>query len=524
MAEVDEKVISLLDRIEAARAGGEIDSAAQEAFDREVTDLRATITASRASEEDAERAAEAKAAEENAALVDGVMRSTNDRYAQDKANEQVKLQSMHLYDRLTSSIQTGKTIGMTILPAVISATPAPEGAGAIPRMNIREEANLNAPECEVHMYVRPELAVSESKLDLFPSHQIGFVTQVQNARDGARTQTTYSALAGDVSAIVNATGTGGIGAGSFPQGTTFVPTPELPRSFVGPMSNSSLFNVKVTPGDINPMKVLQITAESTATTRAIENKTNDLSPAPSDPTTAEITLDAGKVATNLRFTKEVLMKNYIVGFEEVFGRQGLHQHLKQVNSDQTIGAGTTVGGAYQCKGIITAADAIGSIPGHEIDKNPIATFAIDEVTYLELRSLIKPGVRTNNLVYMFPDILHHRAMIRQYRSSSPAYPLMLDERQADSMNGILGRIFGGWAVSNEDISEDTDNATAQTVGLVVEGSSFCVRTTGTTLVFNYSVGQGRDQIEAYARTYVDGDFTWPQVAGEFSVGRLLTKV
>ena len=517
MAEVDEKVISLLDRIEAAKAGGELDSAAQESFDREVIELRATIEAGKASEEDAERAAEATAAEENAALVDSVMRSTNDRHAQNKASEKMKEQSIHLYDRITSAMAAGKTVGVTMLPAVVSAEPAPEGAGAIPRLHIDHSANSNAPDCEVHMFVRPELQISESKLDMFPTHQIGYVGDVKNSRTGARQQVTYSAIQGDVSAIVNATTTGGVGAGQFPQGTTFVPTPELPRSFTGPMSNPSLFNVKVTPGDINPMKVLQITAESAATHPAPENTSDTLNPTPSDPTTAEITIGAAKIATNLRFTNEVLMKNYIVGFEEVFGRQGLHQHLKEV--DEALTTGTGAGG--QAKGILTAADAIANIEGVTVAKAALASWAVDEVTYLELKSLIKPGVRGGRMVFLANDDIHFRAMIRQYRNSAPGYPLMVDMSQADDTNGILGRIFGGWVVSNQTFSNATNTGNS-TVGLVLEGDSWCTRTTGTTLVFNYSVGQGRDQIEAYARTYTSGDFTWPQVAGEFSVGRLRT--
>ena len=495
-----------------------------ESVNKQIADLTATRKAQKESQREKDAAAsEAEAAETNAELIDTVFNASpeKDRYTLNKAAEKVAEKSAHLYEQIITSMSKGKTTGITIMPAVISANPAPDGMGAVPRLNIKNGPNPNADECEVHMYVRPEIMVSKAQLAMFPSHQIGYVGNVENEQ-GSRKQVTYSAVAGDIGALVNATGTGGVGAGQFPEGTTYVPIPELPRAFTGPMGNAMLWNVKVTPGDINPMKVLQITAESVATHPAVENKQDVYNPAPTDPTTGEIVIEASKIATNLRFTKEVTMKNYITGFEEVFGRQGLHKHLQAVNEAQTNGTGA--GDPKQCKGIITAANAIAGIPDHEIAKAALASFAVDEVTYLELRALIKPGVRGGRMVYMAPDILHHRAMIRQYRNSAPGYPLMLDMSRADDANGILGRIFNGWVVSNEDMNENTDNATALTVGLVLEGDTFCVRTTGTTMVFNSIARQGLDQIECYVRTYVDGDFTTPQVAGEYSAGRLRTKV
>lgn len=517
---LDEGVLSLLNRMDAAERDGEMDSQSIESFERERLALREQAEAEASAREAAAESAQEEANEE---AVENMHRIT-DKHVVSKAQEAATMTMADIYNEAETCLKKGVGWAMTIMPSVVSRHTVEEGMVPILRSEKRAnpiEGAVKTGPNGVHRFVYPEVAMSAQARALYPTHQLSLVGE--DGDDGKRTSKVYTAAPMDIGSLINtATGTGAAGAATIPGGTMYFPTPQLPRAFTGNMSDPSIgWDVKVTPGDINEMKVLQITDESTATHPAKEVRDRTQDPADSNPTTAEVTIGAGKIATNMSFTIESTMKNYIIGWERVFGRQGLHKHLRKV--DEALTTGTGAGDPVQAKGIMTAAAAIAGIPKVSVPKAALDAFGIKATTYLRLRSKIKPGNRDMGMAYVFTDGVHHQAMIEQYDQTAPGYGVsvgnIFDITRADDSRGILGRVWLGLMVSNEWMSEDTQDSN-ENLGLYVNTGDWCTRTTGTTMSFNPSIYENLDQVGVFIRTWASGDFIHPQVSGEYSVAML----
>ena len=509
-----ERLLGSLDNIDKAVEAGEIDAQSAEAFDRERADLRKEAVAIR---EEWAKEAKAQADEDNEQSLDAVYRINREEGNDTLAKSADKMRSdVRSYHKLVrDNLLAGRAVATTRLPAVISPEPLPAGAGAAPEFHYSMSSNDIPGAIEgggrgaIHIFTQPRLRVSEERLELFPSAEIGCAGKETN---GEREEVAYRALPMDMNRLLAAVTTGGPGAGQIAPGTNFDPVPQMLGAYEGTMNSPRFWDVKVTPGDINDYKILQFTSESSAATRG-ENVAKSVT----DPTTAEVTIGAHKIATDGEFTREALMKNYINNFVEAYEEQGLHEHLTEFNNQLTVGTGT----GNNPLGIVTATDAITGVPTHNVTAAAVDAIAINQVTYVSLKALLKPGLRTAPLVAMFPDSLHFRALIAQMSTNAPGFSLGYDMSDADDNMGYLGRLFGLYLQSNEAMEQDPSSA-GRTIGLIVSGKKWCTRTTGTTTTFNPYDEMGRDVISVYTRTWADGAFKAPQVTGNFTVGRLRT--
>ena len=502
---------------EAAAIGGAVDAETLESLDKRRAALevsaKAAVEAAKESDKDEQ-------AERNEALNKKVHDSSNKENL-NKAKQEARSVMHDIY----SKFEKGENFAITPLPSVTVADPNVNVGDMLPMVNAYSGSapgGAFGPESYAdHTFIRSEIHVNPSALLSLDSPAKVIYSYDIDGKGTPATNQSYASVAGSVDAIINATGTGAAGAGNIPEGTHYVPVPEMLRFSNTAMLDPQFVDLRVTPGDLNPMKILQITVESGATNPAAEDKTAvNAAPeiADTNPTTAEVTLTPVKVATNMSITREATMKNYIVGVEEVFGEQGYHQHLLEVNDGLTSGTGS--GG--QMTGIQTAIDGISNVPTHSVPAAAtIGALGIDGTTYLAIKSLLKPGLRGSNMVYMFPDAIHHRAIIAQYASAAPGFSALFSMEGADDARSVLGRIWGGWLVSNEDVTSDT-TAANRTIGLYYNRDSYCVRTLGTTMSFNFSIYENRDRIGVFLRTYANGLFKWPQVTNNFSAGRLRT--
>ena len=509
-------VVSFLNDTAAAVAAGDTDAQTIESLDKRREALAKSAEAAAEAEKEAAKALDE---ERNDALNKKVHDGTN-KEVLNKAKDEARSVMHDIY----SKFEKGENFAITPLPSVTIADPNVNVGDMLPVVTATKG---NAPggafgpdSYSDHTFIRSELHVNPSALVSLDSPAKVIYSSGIDGEGVPINNQVYASVPGSIESIVNATGAGAAGAGNIPEGTHYVPVPEMLRFSNTAMLDPQFVDLRVTPGDLNPMKILQITVESGATNPAAEDRTAvNAAPeiADTEPTTAEVTLTPVKVATNMSITREATMKNYIVGVEEVFGEQGYHQHLLEVNEGLTTGTGA--GG--QMLGIQTAINAVAGVPTHSIAPSAnVAGLAIDGTTYLAVKALLKPGLRGSNMVYMFPDAIHHRAIIAQYSTNAPGFSALFDMNSADDARSVLGRIWGGWLVSNEDVNETT--TTGNTIGLYYNRDSYCVRTLGTTMSFNFSIYENRDRIGVFLRTYANGVIKWPQVANNYSVGRLAT--
>ena len=504
-----ESVFEILDRVVA---GEEIDAQTAESFDKMRAELREETTEIRNSwDKEAKDQADEDRARTEEAIYKIDRDSGNDTLRKSAEAARTNVRSFHKL--VKDNLLAGVPVAITRLPAVISPDPLPAGAGATPQFHYEQTPNKIAGSIEgknaVHIFTQPRMQVSAERLDMFPESEIGFAG---DESDGKREEVGYRALSADMNRLINTVTTGGPGAGAIAPGTNYDPVPQMLGAFEGPMTNPRWWDVKVTPSDINDYRVLQFTSESSAAVRA-ENTAKSVT----DPTTAEVVIGAHKIATDGEFTREALMKNYINSFTEAFEGQLLHEHLTEVSRLLTVGDGT----GNNPLGIVTAADAITGVPTHNVTAAAVNAIAINQVTYVELKRLLKPGLRRAPLIAMLPDTLHFRALIAQMSTNAPGFSLGYDMSDANDEMGYLGRLFGLYLQSNEAMSETTGTA-GETIGLIVSGKTWCTRTTGTTTTLNPWDEMGRDVVSVYTRTWADGAFKSPQVTGNYTVGRLLT--
>lgn len=419
--------------------------------------------------------------------------------------------------RKLKDLRNNENTAWTDLPAVISPNPAPAGSGAIPEFHTEGTANKIAGAIEGkganHEFVQPRLRVPEEQMDMFPDIHIGFVSEAD--ADGEREEQSYQALAIPdgkfLSAVASGTGAAA-GPSLVPQATLFQPQVEGLDQFNGPMEMAMWWNLKVTPGDINPMKWLQFTARSRGEGRA-ENTAKNVT----DPTTAEIEVGCKKLAWDGEITKEALMRNYVNDFFGAYNEQALAD-FKDLSSEQlTKGDGT----GNNLTGLVTLVDAVTNVPDYSVTAAAVDALAINQVTLLELKRLIPPGLRREPLIFMARDTIIWELLINQLNATAPGYSLPLDTSMANDGMGYHGSMWSIHLQANEAI--DADTATANnTIGLVVAGKSICVRTTGTTNTLNIWDEMSRDVISVYIRAWLGIQIVKPQVARNFTVGRLRT--
>ena len=424
---------------------------------------------------------------------------------------------------VVATLAAGEAISWTELPGVISPNAAPPGSGAVPEFHWEEAPNKIAGavysekgKVKRHLFIQPRLRIPAGQLSMFPSHKIGFAAAPDKA--GERIEKTYRALAMDLKKFVSTTttaGPGSPGAGVVPGGITFSPDPEMLGAYTGPMLNPMLWNVRVTPGDISRYRVLQFTRES-ASKPAAELAPRDTA-ADTDPTTAEVTVGAKKIKWDGGVSIEVLYDNYLNDLLSAYEEQALHEHKTEISEQLTTGTGVGVNPT----GIMTHINAISGVPTLNVANNPVDAIALNQVTILQLKALLKPGLRKQPLVIMMQDALLWRMLISQLNSSAPGFSLPLDTSMADDDNGLHGKMWSTYLQANEGITADPDTA-GNTIGCIVSGKSFLVRTTGTSTSMNPYDQEASDIISTYLRTWSDTIFTKPQVTGNFTAGRLVT--
>ena len=353
----------------------------------------------------------------------------------------------------------------------------------------------------------------ESQLDMFPDIQVGFVSEKD--ADGERREQAYQVLPLGMGQLLNATtsGTGTqAGAGLVPQATLFQPQVEGLDQFNGPMEMAMYFNYKVTPGDINPMKWLQFTARSKSATRG-ENVAKTVT----DPTTAEIEIGCKNIAWDGEINQEALMRNYINNFYGAYNDQAGAEFSAEVSHQLTKGDGSN----NNIKGLVPLINETTAVPTATVPNNPVHSLAINQVTLLEMKRLISVGLRRPPLVFMARDTIIWEFLINQLYATAPGYSLPLDQSVANDATGTHGKLWGIWLQANEDIDDDPDTANS-TIAIVFSGKSICVRTTGRTNTMNVWDEMARDVISTYIRGWYGLQIVKPQVAKNFTVGRLRT--
>ena len=426
--------------------------------------------------------------------------------------------------RRMSNLRNNIATGWTDLPGVISPNAAPKGSGAIPEFHTEETPNKIAGAMEtqggknaVHEFVQPRLRIPEDHMDMFPEVSIGFVSDKD--ADGEREEKSYQALALPMSKFLSATRAGDgstAGAGLVPEATLFQPQVEGLDQFNGPMEMAMWWDVKVTPGDINPMQWLRFTSRSRGAARA-ENTAKSVT----DPTMDEIDLYVKKLAWDGEITKEALMRNYVNDFFGAYNSQALAEFKALTSEQLTKGTGAGTAAATDIQGLIPQIDAVTNVPDFDVTAAAVDALAINQVTLLELKRLIPPGLRREPLIFMARDTIIWELLINQLNATAPGYSLPLDTSMANDMAGYHGKMWGIHLQANEDIDADT-TAANNTIGVILAGKSVCVRMTGTTNTLNPWDEMGRDVISVYIRGWFGCRIIKPQVARNFTVARLRT--
>ena len=466
---------------------------------------------------------ESATTEATAETLEGIYKIT-DKHDVEKHNEAAAQSYRAFEDVVLNSLRAGEAVSWTDLPGVISPHAAPPGSGAVPEFHWEDAPNPIAGAIHSekkgpnrrHMFVQPRLRVPREQLSMFPSHRIGFASAPD--KNGERNETSYRALAMDLRKFVNTTQTaapGSPGAGVVPGGITFSPDPEMLGAFVGPMMNPMLWNLRVTPGDISRYRWLQFTRESESSPAA--EAAGRQTGANREPTTAEVEVGAKKIKWDGGVTVEVLYDNYLNDLLSAYEEQALHEHKTEISEQLTTGDGTGVNPT----GIMTHIDAIPSVDSVSVANAVVDSLAINQVTILQLKALLKPGLRKAPLVVMAQDAVLWRMLIAQLNNTAPGFSLPLDTSMADDDNGLHGKLWNVYLQANERITAATNSA-GNTIGCIVSGKSFLVRTTGTTSSLNPYDQEASDIISTYLRTWSDSIFTKPQVAGNRTAGRLVT--
>ena len=419
--------------------------------------------------------------------------------------------------RQIKNLREGINTAWTDLPAVISPNAAPPGSGPVPEFHCENTANkiagaVHGKQVSAHEFTQARLRVPEEQMDMFPDISIGFVSEED--ADGERTEKSYQALALPDGKFLSATtsGTGAAaGAGLVPQGTLFQPQVQGLDQFNGPMEMAGYFNYKVTPGDINPMKWLRFTARG-----AVSDRAENVPKSVTDHTTDEIEVGCTKVAWDGEITKEALMRNYVNDFFGAYNETALNEFKAESSSLLTKGSGT----GTEPLGIVTAIDAIGSVPTHSIPRAAtVGALTLNQVTLLEMKRLLSVGLRRAPIIFMARDAIIWEMLINQLNATAPGYSLPLENGGANDGMGYHGRMWGLELQTNEDIDDDI-NVAGSTIAIVLAGKDICVRTTGTTNTMNVWDEMARDVISVYIRAWIGLQIIKPQVARNFSVGRM----
>ena len=355
---------------------------------------------------------------------------------------------MQIDNLMADCMRSGQRFAITQLPAAIAATPSHLGSTAPILRSYNAGHSMSGGDGDVpaartpeeHRFVRWEYHCDSRTLSALRSLQISLAengTQPQIAGRANTPNHYWAAPEPSQEVLTSAFGTTATGIA----GTMYVPDPELDQAYVGPMGDESLWRIYATPNDIREIQVLKVTAESATTSPDSENlaDSTDTAIAVTDPTTALTTIGEGKkIATNLSYSSEVGMKNFLGGFQEVFGIQGVHQLKIAMNKAMTSGDGT----GDNPLGITTAITALANIADNNAEIAKAALASASEVNgdaLLDAKSQVVAGVRGSRSLFMASDAFWFR-FLRNERTVGNSG--LLDTSTASDRMGYVGTYAG----------------------------------------------------------------------------------